>query len=109
MAKTLQVNFTLNVSADEWRKVAAEVAPAFAAVPGLVWKVWNFNEQTGEGGGFYMFQDERSLADFAASPLAEMVRTSPALKDLSMKTYDVMVEVSCVTHAERLIPAVATT
>ena len=105
MAVTLQVNFKLGVSADEWRKIADQFAPEFAAVPGLVWKVWNLNEQTGEGGGFYLFADPESLQQFAASPLAEQIKAAPFLKELSLKTYDVMEAPTRVTHGATVIQA----
>ena len=103
MPKTLQVNFKIGVPAAEFRQLAEEIAPAFAAVPGLVWKVWNLNEETGEGGGFYLFADDESLRQFAASPLAEQVKNAPFLKDVQLKTYDVVESVTVVTHGAALI------
>ena len=103
MAKTLQVNFELAVSPDDYRAAADGLAQAFADVPGLVWKVWNLNEQTGEAGGFYLFADEQSLQRFAESELANQVKTAPILKNLSMKMYDVMEGPTRVTHAASLL------
>ena len=107
MAKTLQINFTIKISPAEFRKIAAELAPAFAAVPGLVWKVWNLNEATGEGGGFYLFEDDASLTKFTQSPLAQQVANAPFLADLSIKAYDVLEDVSRVTHAQHVLPVAA--
>ena len=47
----LQVNFKLNVSPAEYRKMCESVAQAVADVPGLVWKIWLLNEQEGVAGG----------------------------------------------------------
>jgi hypothetical protein len=56
----LLINFKLNVSSAEYRKIAQSVVQAIADVPGLVWKVWLLNEPDGEAGGIYLFQDEQS-------------------------------------------------
>ena len=44
----LQIDFKLNVSPTEYRKIAESVVQAIADVPGLVWKVWLLNEPDGE-------------------------------------------------------------
>jgi len=36
----LQINFKLNVSVAQYRKICGSVAQTIADVPGLVWKVW---------------------------------------------------------------------
>jgi hypothetical protein len=43
----LQINFKFNVAAAEYRKLAQEIAGAFAEVEGLRWKVWILG--TGQG------------------------------------------------------------
>jgi len=97
--KLLQVNFKLNVNVDEYRNLASSVAQAFAAVPGLRWKVWVLDEERREAGGVYLFEDGRALDTFLKSDLARTIGTHPALRDASIKYYDVMPEVSAVTRA----------
>lgn len=46
---------------DEMAEALADLAHRIADVPGLVCKVWTENQETGEAGGIYLFEDEASL------------------------------------------------
>lgn len=98
-SKILQVNFKLQVTTKEYSELCDSVAQAFADVPGLEWKIWLLNEQEKEAGGVYLFESEQALGDFAAGPLAAKVKSLPQLTDISMKTFDVMEQVTARTQA----------
>jgi len=91
-AKLLQINFKYSLSSDEYRKAAASLAPNFAAVKGLRWKVWIIDEAASTGGGIYLFEDEKALTTFLASPLVEQVKSNPAFSDLSARPFDVIAD-----------------
>lgn len=95
----LQVNFTFHVSRNEYEDTVAPLADDFAKVPGCQWKIWLMNEKNKEAGGLYLFDDEKSLEQFKASPLVASVVSHPALSDFNMKQFDVLENVSAVTHA----------
>jgi Putative mono-oxygenase ydhR len=99
----LQVNFKLNVSSAEYRKIADSVAQTIADAPGLVWKVWLLNEQDGEAGGIYLFQDEQSLAAYLSSPVIGQIKSLPQLREISAKRFDTIPELTAVTRGP--IPA----
>ena len=99
----LQVNFKLNVSSAEYRKIADSVAQTIADAPGLVWKVWLLNEQDGEAGGIYLFQDEQSLAVYLSSPVIGQIKSLPQLREISAKRFDTIPELTAVTRGP--IPA----
>ena len=103
----LQINFKLNVSPVEYRKICDSVAQTIADVPGLVWKVWLLNEQNGAAGGIYLFQDEQSLAAYLSSPIIGKIKSLPQLREISAKCFDTIPEVTVVTRGP--IPALATT
>jgi len=71
----LQINFKLNVAPAEYRKLCKSVAQTIADVPGLLWKVWLLNEQDGEAGGIYLFQNEQSLTAYLACQIIGEPRT----------------------------------
>ena len=101
----LQVNFKLNVSAAEYEKTVTPMADAIAAVDGLRWKVWILNQEQREAGGIYLFDDEPSCAAFVAGPLGTALKNAPFLRELSVKQFDVMSDVTEVTRgpvAERV-------
>ena len=94
----LQINFRFNVTAPEYAELAASLAPAFAEVPGLLWKVWIMNQDEREAGGIYYFESGDSLQQFVSSQLAADVRNHPAVMEFSAKTFDVMDDVTAVTR-----------
>lgn len=95
--KILQVNFKLDVSVAEYRSICDSVAQSFANVPGLQWKIWLLNEEMNEAGGVYLFKDERALNDFLSGPLVAKMKTLP-LREVNMKRFGVMDDVTVVTH-----------
>ena len=105
-AKVLQINFKLKVSTPEFQSLCRSVAQAFAGVPGLRWKIWLLNDREKGAGGIYLFESEKALNDFLTGPLAAQVKSHPALSDFSAKTFDVMGEVTAITHGP--VPAMAT-
>jgi len=101
----LQTNFTFTVSADEFIAAAEPLADAFAAVPGLVWKVWLLNPQTREAGGVYLFEDEDALAVFLNGPLIAGLSEHPAIVGVTVRQLPVWEAPSAVTNAP--LPAFA--
>ena len=97
-AKILQINFRLKTSTSEYQSLCESVAQAFADVPGLRWKIWLLNERGREAGGIYLFESELAMDDFLLGPLAAQVESHPALDGFSVKTFDVMEEVTAITR-----------
>jgi Putative mono-oxygenase ydhR len=97
-AKILQVNFKLKISTTEYGELCQSIARAFAEVPGLQWKVGILNEGENEAGGVYLFESEQALTNFLSGPLAAKVKSMPALYDLSVKSFDVMEQVTATTR-----------
>ena len=95
--KILQINFKFNVTAAEYEQAIAPHAEAFAAIPGLSWKVWILNAAESEAGGIYLFENGSSLDAFLKSKLAEGVVNNPALSEFSIKTFDVMATETMIT------------
>lgn len=79
-----------------------EVAPAFAAVPGLISKTWMADESSGLYGGLYLFATEPDLSAYLASDLfRDGVAGNPALTDLTVRTAAVAEGPTRVTAAGR--------
>jgi len=94
----LQINFKLNASAAEYRKICECVAQAIADVPGLVWKVWLLNDQDSEASGIYLFQDEQSLAAYLSGPIIGQIKSLPQLREISTKRFETIPEATVVTR-----------
>jgi hypothetical protein len=103
----LQVNFRLKVSTPEYQNLCQSVAQAYAGVAGLRWKIWLLNEREQEAGGIYLFESEKALNDFLSGPLATAVKSHPGLFDVSAKPFEVMADVTAITHGPIQAMAVA--
>jgi hypothetical protein len=101
----LVINFSLDgMTEAEYRNLCDEVAPAYAAVPGLVSKVWLADRANGVYGGVYTFENGAVLDAFSASQLGQ-VAAIPGLTNVSIQRFEVLAEPNAVTRG--LAPAAA--
>ena len=94
----LQINFNLNVPVAEYQKLADSVDEAFLDVPGLEWKIWLLNPAAQEAGGIYLFDSQASLDAYLNGPLVAQLRGLTAIRNVSMKQFEVMPEITAVTR-----------
>jgi hypothetical protein len=94
----LQINFNLNVPVAEYRKMADSVAETFLDVPGLKWKIWLLNPAAQEAGGIYLFDTQVSLDAYLKGPLVAQLKGLTAIRNISMKQFEVMPEVTALTR-----------
>lgn len=90
-------------TAAEHAELCEQLAPALAAVPGLVSLVWLSNEATGRYGGFYIFDHKPAFDAFVASELYEALRGQPSIRALT--TADFSIERISSPRTGRLIAA----
>ena len=87
----LIVNFNLDgLSGEEFASSADDVAPAFAAVPGLISKFWLADRAEGIYGGVYVFESEKAVGDFLGSDLFAAVGSTPGLVNISVRRFGVL-------------------
>jgi hypothetical protein len=98
MPNVLQLNFKLNVTAEDYEQTVSTLGEAFANVEGLQWKIWMLNREAGEAGGIYLFRDASAVDAFLNSSLAAQVKAAPFLSALTAKRFDVMEELTAVTR-----------
>lgn len=77
------------VTAAEHAELSAQLAPALAAVPGLVSLTWLSNEATGRYGGFFVFEHKPAFDVFIASELYEALRGRAAVRDLTAAEFSI--------------------
>jgi len=96
----LVVNFQLDgLSPDQYEEICHELAPEFAAIPGLVSKHWLVNDLTGTYGGVYVFESHQAFLDYQGSKLFASVAGNPAFANFSAKDFGVLAGPSAVTGA----------
>jgi quinol monooxygenase YgiN len=87
----LIVNFHLKgVTEQQFTGLCDQIAPAFAAVPGLLSKVWLKDSASGTYGGVYTFESREAFERYKASDLFKNVATNPNLADISARDFAVI-------------------
>ncbi|HMK11004.1 MAG TPA: YdhR family protein [Acidimicrobiales bacterium] len=87
----LIVNFNLDgMTEEEFEHGCEELAPVFAAVPGLISKVWLADHAEGIYGGVYTFESEKALDDYLQSDLFAKVGATPAFVNISARRFGVL-------------------
>jgi hypothetical protein len=89
--QALIINFNLDgITRSDYEGVCNELAPAFAAVPGLISKHWLADEANNTYGGIYLFQDQAALDGYLASELFAGVGGNPALVNATAKPFSIL-------------------
>ena len=100
------VNLHLKDLSDaEYRRACESWAPAFAAVPGLVSKVWLADEATNTYGGIYTWTDRDAMNAFAASDLFKSIVANPNLVGITSRDFSILEGPGVVTRSR--VPAAA--
>ncbi len=87
----LIVNFNLEgLTEEQFASSCDELAPAFAAVPGLASKVWLADRAEGVYGGVYTFESEKALDDYLQSELFAGIGATPGLVNISVRRFGVL-------------------
>lgn len=74
----------------------SDLAKSIASVPGLICKVWTENEQEGEAGGIYLFEDEASLDAYLGPKIERM--ESAGISGIRAKKFDVNASLTRITR-----------
>jgi hypothetical protein len=87
----LIVNFNLNgITEAQFAGQCEQLAPTFAAVPGLVSKIWLADSASGTYGGVYVWQDREALERYKASDLFKGIAANPNLKNVTAREFGVL-------------------
>jgi len=87
----LIVNFNLKDMTDgAFRSMADELAPSFAAVPGLSSKIWLADAATNTYGGVYIWQDAAASDAYLTSELGQSVAGNPNFANLTAHRFEIL-------------------
>lgn len=91
MSQTMvQITFKLAMPVAAYEQMAEAAAPAIAAVPGLVWKVWGVNPATSEAGSTYLFTDASSARVFLAGPTITRLAEMPGVSAITINQFPIL-------------------
>jgi hypothetical protein len=105
--KVLQVNLKFNVSRADLESAWLGAAQPIADTPGLLWKVWLMNEAEQEAGGLYLFEDEGAVQAYLEGPIVAMLKSSPAVSDITAKIFDILEAHTAITRGPLPVPVQA--
>lgn len=95
----LIINFHLaDMSEEGYRAACADLAPAFAELPGLLAKVWLHDPATETYGGVYLFRDRAAADGYVSSELLASVAASPHFVDITSRDFEVYEDLTRVTQ-----------
>lgn len=85
------VNFRRkDITHERLMEIFDQLAPAYAAFPGLLTKMWLQDAEAGKYGGVYVWEDEAAAAKFADSELYAGLASFPNLEDLTVQSFGVV-------------------
>ncbi len=84
------VTFGLNIPAEDYTAHALHIAPEFNAWPGLAAKWWLADAASDTFGGVYLFASRQDADRSRQTDLFRGMYTNPALKDVTIREYDVL-------------------
>ena len=73
----------------QYAELCEQLAPAVAAVPGLLAKTWLTNSETGRFGGFYVFDARTSFERYVASELYHTLLSPSSVCDVAASEFSV--------------------
>lgn len=102
----LIVTFNLkDVSDADYRAGCASEAEPFAAIPGLISKVWLADRESNTYGGVYIFSDRSSLEAYVGSELFKSIGATPNFQDLAAASFEVIEAPTRITRGLAAIAA----
>jgi len=91
------VTFGLTVPAEDYARLATDVASAFTAWPGLLAKWWLGDPASGTYGGVYLFATREDADRSRDTDLFRGMSANPALRQVSVQEYDLLDAPTAVT------------
>jgi Putative mono-oxygenase ydhR len=86
----LLVTYTLrDADPAQHAELCEQLAPAVAAVPGLLAKIWLTNCDTGRFGGFYVFASRAAFERYVASELFDALLSPRSVRDVAASEFSV--------------------
>lgn len=93
------VNFQLQgIDESGFRAMCDELAPAFAALPGLIAKVWLADAASGTYGGVYTWENKEAYEAFTRSDLFNAVATNPNFTNITSHDFAILDGPTAVTR-----------
>lgn len=107
--KLLVVRYRRRLGSDDTEQASAFLAAAekIAGLPGLVWKLWAYDDAEGVAESVYLFESDEQARAWGDGPMKPALGSHPGISDIEVRYYDVDERLSAVTRAPVRAPAQA--
>ena len=84
------INFNLkDMTRAEYNALCTQLGPTWAAIPGLVSKVWLANPKTNTYGGVYTWRDRAAMEAFLAGELFAGLASNPNFVNATISDFEI--------------------
>jgi len=83
---------------DQAREFSAS-AEKIAAVPGLIWKLWSYDDDQRVATSVYLFEDEEHARAWGDGPMKPALGSHEGISDIDASYFDVDEDLSAITRA----------
>jgi Putative mono-oxygenase ydhR len=99
--KLLVVRYGRELGSDDPEQAGAFLAAAekIAGLPGLIWKLWAYDDATHAAESVYLFDSGEHARAWGDGPMASALASHPGISDIEVRYYDVDEQLSAVTGA----------
>lgn len=91
-----QVNYNSTYKDEKSREEKRLMAESRATIPGFIWKVWLRNEETGRGGGLFLFEDRASADAWVEGRKTR--KFAPSTSNITVELFDVDEELTRISR-----------
>lgn len=98
--KLLVVNYRRELGHDDPEQAARmmQSAEKLAGLPGLIWKIWLYDDSEQIAGSLYLFDSEESARAWGDGPLRASLGSHPGVSDIETSYFDVDERLSAATR-----------
>lgn len=96
--RILELRFGFHGFPTEFEEAVAPMVGEFAAVPGLVWKIWLVDEEAREAVGICLFSDRESVSHFRSGRLLAELQAHPAITGIEARELEVIGDLTRITR-----------
>ncbi len=98
MKKLLQVDFDFaGPFGAEMAAAMSDLAKSINQEPGLIWKIWTQDEETGKAGGIYLFENEETAKSYLEMHSARL--KAMGIQDVRGLVFDINQDLSAINNA----------
>lgn len=99
--KLLVVHYGRERSHDDAEQAAGfrQAAEKIAGVPGLIWKLWSYDDDEHVATSIYLFDSESNARAWGDGPMVPGLSAHPGISDVEIHYFDVDEELSALTRA----------